>query len=84
MCVFPLLTAELVSLMEALATLSANGFEAVYIEVVSVIMVDELGRFFRFLSPLDGNYIHTHTVGFLQTLPRLWKWTGRDSVLQYS
>ena len=47
--------------MEALATLSANGFEAVYIEVVSVIMVDELGRFFRFLSPLDGNYIYTHT-----------------------
>lgn len=40
--------------MKTLATLSANGFEAVYIEVVCVITADQLGRFFRF--SLDGNY----------------------------
>lgn len=33
--------------MKTLATLSANGFEAVF-EVVSVIMVDQLSRFFLF------------------------------------
>lgn len=44
--------------MKTLATLSANGFEAVF-EVVSVIMVDQLSRVFFFfffsVSP-DGNY----------------------------
>lgn len=42
--------------VKTLAALSANGFEAVYIEVVSVIMVDELSRFFSFLVSPDGNY----------------------------
>lgn len=44
--------------MKTLATLSANGFEAVYVEVVSLIMVDQLGRFFFFRFPplLTGNY----------------------------
>lgn len=31
--------------------LSANGFEAVYGEVVSLIMVDQLGLFFFFRTP---------------------------------
>lgn len=40
--------------MKTLASLSANGFEAVYIEVVSVIMVDQLGRFFFSRFPLTA------------------------------
>lgn len=47
--------------MKTLATLSANGFKAVYVEVVSVITVDQLGRFFFSVSP-DGQL---HTVRFL-------------------
>lgn len=39
--------------MKTLATLSANGFEAVYIEVVYVITADQLGRFF-FRFPLTA------------------------------
>lgn len=40
--------------MKTLATLSANGFEAVF-EVVSVIMVDQLSRvFFFFRFPLTA------------------------------
>lgn len=43
--------------MKTLATLSANGFEAVYVEVVSLIMVDQLGLFFFGPPPLlTGNY----------------------------
>lgn len=34
--------------MKTLAALTANGFGAVYIEVVSVIVVDQLGLFFFF------------------------------------
>ena len=34
--------------MKTLAALTANGFGAVYIEVASVIVVDQLGRFFFF------------------------------------
>lgn len=60
--------------MKTLATLSANGFEAVYTEVRDYGWST---RLFLSLSP-DCNY--TLRVFFLQTLPRLLKWTGRDSV----
>jgi len=45
--------------MKTLATLSANGFGAVYIEVVSVILVDQLGRFFLLLLAFPRLQLYT-------------------------
>lgn len=45
--------------------LSANGFEAVYGEVVSLIMVDQLGLFFFFRTPPPPPDGQLYTVRFL-------------------